>query len=113
MTGYNICQDLRLSRQWSVRMRTQDTVTHVLVDCPNLREIRQKLGSEFGDALTAYRVCWEAQLNMRKVKQTPSRRPRGPKAWTSAPLSPTWGRKQLFQTVPHSNFNWVASSYFL
>ena len=31
----------------------QETVTHVLVDCPNLREIRRKLRSEAGDAFNS------------------------------------------------------------
>ncbi|KAF7118717.1 hypothetical protein CNMCM5793_008337 [Aspergillus hiratsukae] len=31
----------------------QETVTHVLVDCPNLRDIRRKLRSEVGDAFSS------------------------------------------------------------
>jgi ribonuclease HI len=31
----------------------QETVTHILVDCPNLRDIRKKLRSEVGDAFSS------------------------------------------------------------
>jgi hypothetical protein len=39
----------------------QEIVTHVLVDCPNVREVRRKLRSEAGDAFNSVSLARTAR----------------------------------------------------